>query len=213
MEGWMETVFHFSINLNGMEGSVFCSLWLSCKPLTPSPPPTWAVKKIIFCTFNPSKAVYFLQSTASKLMTWKHIPSRVVFKMDLEGSGCDVPRSRSINYSTPLASWLCKLLKMEDFTLSNLPSFPSATQVTGMEYWERAMLYDMEMMMLKPTLEKFGGDCKATLTHLCQVHTESCGCHIGPDHEAANKIWNEKKVPFMELHKQSGLDFDDYLNR
>ena len=45
---------------------------------------------------------------------------------------------------------------MEDFTLTNLPSYPPATQVMGMEYWEKAMLYDMEMMMLKPVLEKLG---------------------------------------------------------
>ena len=31
--------------------------------------------------------------------------------------------------------------------------------------------------------------------------------------EVANKVWNQKKVPFMELQKQSGLDFEDYLNR
>ena len=85
-------------------------------------------------------------------MTLKHLPSRVVFKMDLDGSGCDVLQSRATIISTPLVSWLCKLLKMEDFTLTNLPSYPPATQVMGMEYWEKAMLYDMETMMLKPVL-------------------------------------------------------------
>ena len=105
-------------------------------------------------------------------------------------------------------------LKMEDFVAADLPNSTfSSSQGVGMDYWERTMLYDMDLMVLKPTLEKFGGDCKATLSHLCHVHTETCGCHIGSEHETANKIWNQKKVPFMELHKQSGLDFDDYLNR
>jgi hypothetical protein len=102
---------------------------------------------------------------------------------------------------------------MEDFVSPSLPNFSTTPQVVGMDYWERAMVYDVDPVMLKPTLAKFRGDCKATLSHLFQVHTESCGCHIGSDHEAANKIWNQKKVPFMELQKQSGLDFDDYLNR
>ena len=47
---------------------------------------------------------------------------------------------------------------MEDFVSPNLPNCSSSTQVVEMDYWEKAMLYDMEVMMLKPTLEKFGGN-------------------------------------------------------
>jgi hypothetical protein len=28
-----------------------------------------------------------------------------------------------------------------------------------------------------------------------------------------NKVWNQKKVLFMELHKLTGLSFDEFLNR
>ncbi len=65
--------------------------------------------------------------------------------MGLEFSACDVSQSRSINNSIPLASWLCKLGKMEDFVLSNLPNYYSSAHVAGMDYWERAMLYDMDI--------------------------------------------------------------------
>ena len=69
--------------------------------------------------------------------------------------------------------------------------------------------------MFKQILQKFKGDIKSTFSHLATVHNETCGCQIGlSSHaEVTNKVWNQKKVPFMELQKQSGLDFDDYLNR
>ena len=69
--------------------------------------------------------------------------------------------------------------------------------------------------MFKQILQKFKGDIKSTFSHLATVHNETCGCQIGLSSHAeiTNKVWNQKKVPFMELQKQSGLDFDDYLNR
>ncbi len=80
--------------------------------------------------------------------------------------------------------------------------------------WEKSLLYDAEQfVLLKPTVEKFNGNFKNMLTHLFHVHTEACGCQIGSEHEITSKVWNQKKVPFMELQKQSGLEFDDYLNR
>ena len=69
--------------------------------------------------------------------------------------------------------------------------------------------------MFKQILQKFKGDINSTFSHLATVHNETCGCQIGLSSHAeiTNKVWNQKKVPFMELQKQSGLDFDDYLNR
>ncbi len=70
------------------------------------------------------------------------------------------------------------------------------------------------MHLFKPILSKFSWDIKATFNHLTTVHNETCGCQIGStSHEATNRAWNQKKVQFMELQKQSGLDFEDYLNR
>jgi hypothetical protein len=70
------------------------------------------------------------------------------------------------------------------------------------------------VIMFKPILDKFAGSMKSTLNHLTTVHNETCGCQIGStSHEATNKVWNQKKVSFMELQKQSGLEFEDYLNR
>lgn len=68
---------------------------------------------------------------------------------------------------------------------------------------------------LKPILDHFSGNLKATMNHLATVHNETCGCQFmdSASQEVANKVWNQKKVPFMELQKQSGLDFEDYLNR
>ena len=56
---------------------------------------------------------------------------------------------------------------------------------------------------------------EATLGHLTTVHSETCGCQTAStSHEAINRIWNQKKVLFMELQKQSGLEeFEDFLNR
>ena len=67
--------------------------------------------------------------------------------------------------------------------------------------------------MFKQILQKFKGDIKSTFSHLATVHNETCGCQIGlSSHaEVTNKVWNQKKVPFMELQKQSGLDFDDNI--
>lgn len=67
--------------------------------------------------------------------------------------------------------------------------------------------------LIIPAMEKFNGNGPAMYAHLCHVHTEACGCQISPEHEAENKVWHQKKVQFMELHKQSGLEFDDFLNR
>ena len=83
------------------------------------------------------------------------------------------------------------------------------------------MVDDWELhTMFKQILHKFKGDIKSTFSHLGTVHNETCGCQIGlssgnrlSSAEITNKVWNQKKVPFMELQKQSGLDFDDYLNR
>ena len=67
---------------------------------------------------------------------------------------------------------------------------------------------------LKAILPRFSGNIKATISHLATVHNETCGCQMpNPSQEVANRVWNQKKVPFMELQKQSGLDFEDYLNR
>ena len=67
---------------------------------------------------------------------------------------------------------------------------------------------------LKPILSRFSGNMKATINHLATIHNETCGCQMGStSQEVVNKAWNQKKVPFMELQKQSGLDFEDYLNR
>ena len=67
--------------------------------------------------------------------------------------------------------------------------------------------------MFRPILEKFGRDIKVTLTHLLTVHNETCGCHIDCAPSELNRVWNQKKVAFMELHKLSGLSFDDFLSR
>lgn len=78
------------------------------------------------------------------------------------------------------------------------------------------MVDDWELHTLfKQILQRFKGDIKSTFSHLATVHNETCGCQIGlSSHaEVTNKVWNQKKVPFMELQKQSGLEFDDYLNR
>jgi hypothetical protein len=48
---------------------------------------------------------------------------------------------------------------MEDFVTGTLPNCTfSSSQVLGMDYWERTMLYDMDLMVLKPTNEEFEGD-------------------------------------------------------
>lgn len=94
---------------------------------------------------------------------------------------------------------------------------PNSTQLnsTMLDDWERLILYEQDHTMFKQILHKFKGDIKFTLSHLTTVHNETCGCQIGSSSHAemTNKIWNQKKVSFMELQKQSGLDFDDYLNR
>ena len=71
-------------------------------------------------------------------------------------------------------------------------------------------------IMIRPILSRFSGSMKATLGHLTTVHNETCGCQTGSTltHEAINRVWNQKKVLFMELQKQSGLEeFEDFLNR
>ena len=86
--------------------SIFCSLLLGCKPLTPT---TWTNKKIIFCTPKVLKVIYFLQGTTTIQMALKPIPSRATLKVGFEVSGCDAPHRRSINNSTPFLNWPSKL--------------------------------------------------------------------------------------------------------
>ena len=72
-----------------------------------------------------------------------------------------------------------------------------------------------EGSLLHPLLNRFSGNRKATLGHLITVHNETCGCQMASaSQEATNRAWNQKKVFFMELQKQYGLDeFEDFLNR
>ena len=79
--------------------------------------------------------------------------------------------------------------------------------------WEKNTLFENDIIMFRALLQKFS-TVQSTVSHLITIHNETCGCHIGNSHhEASNKIWNQKKVQFMELQKISGLDFEDYLNR
>jgi hypothetical protein len=66
--------------------------------------------------------------------------------------------------------------------------------------------------MFRSILEKFNRDIKASLTHILIIHNETCACQIECASEV-NKVWNQKKLAFLELQKLSGLTFDDYLGR
>lgn len=91
---------------------------------------------------------------------------------------------------------------------------PNVNEGKMPEDLERAMFFEHDIAMFRQTVSKFKGDVKSTLGHLTTVHNETCGCQIGHgSHEVANRVWNQKKVPFIELQKQSGLDFEDFLNR
>ena len=82
------------------------------------------------------------------------------------------------------------------------------------EDMERTLLHGQDIPMFRQAVNKFKGDIKNTLSHFTSVHNETCGCQIGHgSHEAANRVWNQKKVHFLELQKQSGLHFEDFLNR
>ena len=80
------------------------------------------------------------------------------------------------------------------------------------QYWEKACLFEKDIDIFHALLKKFI-TIPATVGHLITVHNEACGCQVGSIHESSNKVWNQKKVAFLELQKLSGLDFDDYLNR
>ena len=91
---------------------------------------------------------------------------------------------------------------------------PTLNEGKMLEDLEQAMFFEHDIALFRQTVSKFKGDVKSTLGHLTTVHHETCGCQMGQgSHEAANRVWNQKKVPFIELQKQSGLDFEDFLNR
>ena len=109
---------------------------------------------------------------------------------------------------------------MEGFVASTDPSRINNLQVG--ENWEAAAAADPQLhgseeaqQLLSPLLAHFSGSMKATLSHLTTVHNETCGCQTGSStHETINRVWNQKKVLFMELQKQCGLEeFEDFLNR
>ena len=106
------------------------------------------------------------------------------------------------------------LTSMEGFVTSTNANRPCLQPDNEAAAWASNHISMGFNHVFKPLVDRFSGDIKATLSHLSTVHNETCGCQTGSSsHEATNRAWNQKKVPFMELQKQSGLDFEDYLNR
>lgn len=110
---------------------------------------------------------------------------------------------------------------MEGFVASGANPSRIGEMHGGRESWEAAAASDhplqtgSEDQMLGTILPRFAGSMEATLSHLVTVHNETCGCQTGSStQEAINRVWNQKKVLFMELEKQCGLtDFEDFMNR
>ncbi len=88
----------------------------------------------------------------------------------------------------------------------------SSNSSASLHEWDLCLRLESINALFKPILDKFERDLKACIGHLLTVHNETCGCHIECASEM-NKAWNQKKVPFMELHKLSGLPFEDFLGR
>ena len=93
------------------------------------------------------------------------------------------------------------------------PSSGFSPSLLALQDWELCLRLEAYNVMFRPVLEKFRRDIKVTLTHLLTVHNETCGCHIDCAPTEMNRVWNQKKVAFMELHKLSGLSFEDFLSR
>ncbi|TRY63880.1 hypothetical protein TCAL_10346 [Tigriopus californicus] len=94
---------------------------------------------------------------------------------------------------------------------------PSCTYTTpnslqALHEWELSLRLEVLNNAIRPILEKFNRDVRNTLGHLVNVHNETCGCHFNGISEV-NRVWNQKKVPFLELQKSSGLSFEDYMSR
>ena len=114
---------------------------------------------------------------------------------------------------------------MEGFSASTAPNRPSELHVASEQpsAWPQSEHADLleqvnqdeAWQLIKPMLPIFSGNLKSTLSHLTTIHNESCGCQTGSStHEAINRVWNQKKVLFMELQKQCGIEeFEDFLNR
>ena len=103
---------------------------------------------------------------------------------------------------------------MEDLkassSLPNCSSSSSSIQV--LQDWELCMRLESYNGMFRSILEKFHRDIKACLSHVLIIHNETCACQdvVASD---VNRVWNQKKLAFLELQKLSGLSFDDFLGR
>ena len=102
---------------------------------------------------------------------------------------------------------------MEDLkpsSLANCSSSSSSIQV--LQDWELCMRLESYNGMFRSILEKFHRDIKACLSHVLIIHNETCACQdvVASD---VNRVWNQKKLAFLELQKQTGLSFDDFLGR
>ena len=102
---------------------------------------------------------------------------------------------------------------MEGFVASTNP--PKCAEMHVGDNWEAELFYQEAQHVLRPLLTRFSGCMKSSLSHLATIHNETCGCQTNSSsHEAINRVWNQKKVLFMELQKQCGLEeFEDFLNR
>ena len=63
-------------------------------------------------------------------------------------------------------------------------------------------------------VKKFGSS-ESAFGHVLNLHDEACGCHHHDDgrQERNNRIWNQKKVHFLELQKASGMFLLEFLER
>lgn len=89
----------------------------------------------------------------------------------------------------------------------------SSPSIQAMQDWDLNLKLETANPIFKPLLDKFNRDTKASLSHLLTVHNETCGCQTDCGASELNRVWNQKKVAFMEMHKLSGLPFEDFLNR
>ena len=102
---------------------------------------------------------------------------------------------------------------MEDLKASSLANCSSSSSsVQVLQDWELCMRLESYNGMFRSILEKFHRDIKACLSHVLIIHNETCACQdvVASD---VNRVWNQKKLAFLELQKLSGLSFDDFLGR
>ena len=102
---------------------------------------------------------------------------------------------------------------MEDLKPSSLANCStSSSSIQVLQDWELCMRLESYNGMFRSILEKFHRDIKACLSHVLIIHNETCACQdvVASD---VNRVWNQKKLAFLELHKLTGLSFDDFLGR